>query len=286
MTSSFSVQFLIYNRLFDLKLDHRLSEVSRNLYSSFDTVGVHFNKLESEVNEVEHRFNQQFDRLEGSSRQLLAYSTTTLSVSKGHSEKLDEVHRNLKGYRNEARDSWGLVEKTSRTLEDTSAKLEGLSAASHNQLETITDLLRQIQLQQCTGRNKEAARSQQEITGDATPQSSRNTVDEVFDDNAFRCIHRLCSLASTKPQAIASKEAQSIIDDLETILELTEKRERSQLVHSNIKRKREGAEGEWDEDVNQRWHGLKRVRRTLSAAPSVALANSIIPFQDQETSKN
>ncbi|KAI9873346.1 MAG: hypothetical protein M1830_000510 [Pleopsidium flavum] len=258
--------------LADLNLDHRLCEVSRNLHSSFDAVGVDLNKLKSNVIEVEHGFNQQFGRLEGSSRQLLACNTATLSVCKEHFEN----------YRTEAKDSWNLVKKTSRTLEDTSAKLEGLSAASHNQLETITDLLRQIQLKQCPGR----VESQHGITRDASPQFSRKEVDEVFDDKIFGCIHRLCSLASSKPQVIAWKEAQSIIDDLETILKLTEKRESSKIVPSNAKRKRHGAGVEWDVGVNQPCHDLKRVRRTISAAHSVALATGILPFQDQEISKN
>ena len=169
------------------------------------------------------------------------------------------------------------LEESHGTIERLLGKLAS-SSMSNGKFETLADLLEKITLQMQPQWTSLPQSSHQGETIDLGPN-------DVVDDGTSEAIDRLYQLASNKPQTISFREAQSIIDDLETILEVVEKKifdckNRGSLTT----RKGNHAESA----VEERNGDIKRVRRLLSASPPVlARSNkSILAPEDSEDFKS
>ena len=177
-------------------------------------------------------------------------------------------------------------------------KLDTLPSASSRQHDEIIHLLQEIQQQlqhQKSAGHDNAKRSQntygesvEELSNDPQPHAEANDISEAVDGaqtligskprttteiGLSDCINRLCLLSCSKRGTVASDEAESVIDDLESLfIEVTRciLHTRDPYQHSTKRKVSEKSPG-----ISSSERGVKRIRWALANSRSLEIGQVV-----------
>ena len=251
------------------------------------TITAGFDRLGGETKDVRYQVAECFDQPEESLKlRHISHQDTIQTSGRQQATALYLLDSNLDELRGDFGSRFDSMDQQNQSLSQAShqaanqlsAKLEGLSKVSHEQSETVIHLLRQMQQQNNLHHVEESIPASTEIPRYIPAQGNsfqhHHHVECEMKDN----IDRLYLLAPKEPQTISSDEVQSIIEDLESILNvvIAKEEEAISLQQRSLKRKRDQYD---DSPVSnsetQYWRDVKRVRRILSASDSVIVNDKI-----------
>lgn len=274
----------IHVRRFAMDHTQRLKQLDNALGSSSQEVPARLDRLGGgEAKDVQYQVVECFNRLE-ESLDLRHISDQGIINESGRQQAkaLNLLDSNLRGLSSDFGSRFDLMgqrnesynQASSQAANQISAKLESLSQVSQAQSETIIQLLRQIQQQNSSQHVEEPTAASTETPRDAPAQACSFNHHRHVEGDITDTIDRLCLLASKKPQTVSSDEAQSVIEDLESILNIVVTREEEAvcLQESSGKRKRDQhIDPPVSSSEKQYWRDAKRVRSILSATQSIVI---------------
>lgn len=242
-------------------------------------------RLGAETKDVQYQAMKCFDRLEESldvehsSLQNLVNESSNQQV-----EALSLLDRNLHGLGSDFGSRFDLVDQQNRLLgqdstqaaNQLSAKIESLSKVSQEQSDTIIQLLRQIEQQHKSHLVEDYSAASTETPYHTSALADPSDRHQHVSRDTRGTIDRLCVLASKKPQTVTSDEAESIIEDLESIVNIVIAKEENEEalslhgVYGHRKRNLHSNSPVVDFD-KQYWRDAKRVRKILLASQSITI---------------
>ena len=163
---------------------------------------------------------------------------------------------------------------TRQILEELGDKVQNLSGWSAEQSDNshaILDLLKQLV-------SEKSPVSDAEPPGAAAASNARNacgieelaeTLDED-DTDIQECLDRLCRLAEKTATTIYSEDAETIVDDLQNVLDLMMTGKKC-VKDGKGKRRRESHESTTDDKTLQNQREVKRMKGILSASQYISL---------------
>ncbi|KAF8248642.1 ankyrin [Wilcoxina mikolae CBS 423.85] len=194
------------------------------------------------------------------------------AVANRHSDTLSDIARCSTTHLNQSQE---LHQETQRDVRTVADKVDKLVNMSTNQFHTIVDLLQQLQKAQSTRKNNNTGHPDHLDSallpalriGRQKTQFEPESTSRSKNTEASESINRLFGLAENSAITIYSMEAQSIIKDIENILDIAFKDACFGLQSGHQKRKYEnvGFDNEWD------ICHFKRMRGLLGSAPAVDL---------------
>jgi len=194
------------------------------------------------------------------------------AVANRHSEKLCTIERCSTTHFNQ---SQAMHQGTQHEVRKVAGSVEELANMSAGQFNAVIGLLQQIQYVQSTHINSQGGRSDHSHstlarTVRTSKQKQYDTLGDTSDSEnteVSESINRLYRLAKNKGATIHSMEAQTIIGDLEKVLEIASRDIDLRIQSGHGKRKREhaGFDSEWDV------HHLKRTRGLLVSASAISV---------------
>ena len=164
---------------------------------------------------------------------------------------------------------------TRQILEELGDKVQNLSGWSAEQSDTsraILDLLKQLV-------SEKSPVSDAETLGTAATSSDRNACDveeltETLDEDNTgiqQCLDRLCRLAEETDRTLYSEDAESIVDDLRNLLDVSLKAGNPSTEGKKDKRKRESHDSTDNDKTLHNQRAVKRMKDILSASQCVSL---------------
>lgn len=255
------------------------------LGSSSHRITVGLDRLGGETKDVQYQVMKCFNQLEDSlDVEHSSFRNLLNESSKQQVQALNFLDRNLHGLTSDFGSRFDLVDQQNQLLSQAStqaanhlnAKIENLSKSSQEQSDTIIKLLRQIQQHNKSNHVVDYVTASAETPCYTSAQADPFDRHQHVDGDIGVTIDRLCLLASKKPQTVTSDEAQSIIEDLESIVNIVVAKEEDEEALSrhedNGKRKRDlYSNSPLFNFDKQYWRDAKRVRRILSASQSITV---------------
>ncbi|KAF8241495.1 hypothetical protein K440DRAFT_642216 [Wilcoxina mikolae CBS 423.85] len=220
--------------------------------------GTIFNVLETKVLEIDDQLIQQS------------------AVANRNSEKLDTIEQFSAFQFNQNQISH---RETLHEVHTVANKMEELVNMSSGQFGSILALLQQIRNDQSTHANSNLGRPGHLYnpvppildTGKQQEQFFTASASQVMSNKILESIDRIYRLAEKKGTTIHSREAQTIICDLENFLDIVSQDTNLRRQTGHGKRKREAGEFENQWDI----HHLKRVRGLLGSAPGIDMNQNV-----------
>lgn len=232
----------------------------------------------------------------------------TLSGLDVQSHTLEQLQEKLAEVPNQIRGSQELqLQATESVGDQLNTKFEALSSKSSVAYAEIVEMLRDIRLQfqpyvvdnaipsYASSSSGSIASAGKSITSGRSPirlspvnhpglipggkQTSCNkasyNADSISSQELADRIDRLCTLASKKPGLVTSQEAESVIDDLDCILDVIGKQDRCSTRSRGTKRKTRDSSQDPSVLPNMTDVAVKRIRRVLAPSQTFNIGKSV-----------
>jgi hypothetical protein len=163
---------------------------------------------------------------------------------------------------------------TRQVLEQLGDKVQDLSGWSTEQSETSNAML--VLLKQLVSGKSQLLDA---ASGTASASNNRNarnveesteTSDED-EDGIRECLDRLCRLAEETDRTVYSEDAETIVDDLQSLLDLLSKAGKHSRKDKKGKRRRESHDGATNDEALKNQREVKRMKGILSASQCISL---------------